>query len=124
MVKTAFSKEAPKRLLQSEGKIHFTFNAHPSGEQYEYNYVIIDPPATEEKIIAALRQTETPICEETANQVDDQYQAINTRLDEIGQMTWEQVDAHINSVFGSLSAAQKSSLQKLYKCVLALVKIR
>ena len=37
-------------------------------------------------------------------------------------MTFDKIDTHINNVFGNLNTAQKNSLKKLYKVVLALAK--
>jgi hypothetical protein len=49
---------------------------------------------------------------------------INARLDEIGSLSWTEVDEHIDSAFSALSTAQKTSLKKLYKSVLGLIKLR
>lgn len=40
----------------------------------------------------------------------------------IGGLTYDQIDAHIDTVFGALNAAQKTSLKRLYRVVLFLCK--
>ena len=40
----------------------------------------------------------------------------------VQDMTFDKIDTHINNVFGNLNTAQKNSLKKLYKVVLALAK--
>ena len=127
MIRTAESRQAPARLIQSGGKIHYTFDPQPvlkDGEtHYRYSYVEIDPPVTREKVMRAI-VPETEISESDAAVVDGELSVINARLDEIGQMTWAEVDAHIDTVFSGLSVAQRNSLKTLYKCVLALIKLR
>ena len=127
MIKTAQSKTTPARLIHSGGKIHYTFNAQPvekDGEtHYGFQYVEIDPPITREKVLRAI-VPETEISADDASVIDGELTAINAGLDEIGGMSWTDLDTHIDTVFGALSAAQKTSLKKLYRCVLALIKIR
>jgi hypothetical protein len=128
-MKSAESKTAPARLIQSGGKIHYTLNAtqatKPDGETYyRYDYVEIDPPVTREKIYAALKADDTEISAADAAGIDAEYALIDARLDEIGTMTWAQIDTHIDTVFAGLSVAQRNSLKMLYTCVLALVKTR
>lgn len=42
--------------------------------------------------------------------------------DLVNSLTYDDIDNHIENVFGGLSTAQKSSLKKLYKAVLFLLK--
>ena len=127
MIKTASSKDAPARLIHSGGQIHYTFDAQPvekDGEtHYEFSYVEIDPPVTRRKIIQAI-VSDTEITEEDAPAIDGELALIDARLDEIGHMSWTEIDQHIDAAFGGLSVAQKTSLKTLYKCVLALIRIR
>jgi len=127
MIKTASSKTTPARLIPSCGKVHYTFNpqqVEKEGEtHYEFRYVEIDPPVTRRKIIQAI-VTDAEVTEEDAPEIDGELALIDARLDGIGQMTWTEIDQHIDAAFGGLSVAQKTSLKTLYKCVLALVKIR
>jgi len=127
MIKTASSNIAPARLIPSGGKVHYTFNPQliqKDGEtQYEFSYVEIDPPVTRRKIIQAI-VADAEVTEEDAPEIDGELALIDARLDGIGQMTWTEIDQHIDTAFSGLSAAQKTSLKTLYKCVLALVKIR
>jgi len=127
MIKTASSKTTPARLIPSGGKVHYTFNpqqVEKDGEtHYEFSYVEIEPPITRRKVIQAI-VADVEITEDDAPAIDGELAMIDARLDEIGQMTWAEIDQHIDTAFSGLSAAQKTSLKTLYKCVLALVKIR
>ena len=71
----------------------------------------------------------------TTQEVTDKKQAIQDDItdnrnlkDELRQLvddlTYAKIDTHIDNVFGALTAAQKSSLKRLYKVVLFLAKRR
>ena len=47
---------------------------------------------------------------------------VEEKLAQIAQMTYAQVDKHVDNTFPDLSSAQRASLKKLYKSVLALIK--
>jgi hypothetical protein len=128
---TAESSESPDRLVPSRGKIMYNYNiqeverdADGDGTPetiYRYNYVIVDPPATKQKILDAIGQTKTDTEFDSAD-LETEQDAVMQRLAEISQMSYTQIDAHIDNTFSGLSEAQKASLKKLYKAVLALIK--
>lgn len=47
---------------------------------------------------------------------------LTSAKDLANNLTYDQVDTHIDTVFGSLNTAQKTSLKKLYKTFLFLLK--
>ncbi len=94
----------------------------PSAAFYQYDYVFISGEPTRQKVLDAIKAAES-----TTNPVIVEEVAANRtialqRLAEISTMTYGQIDTHIDNVFAGLSAAQKTSLKKLYKAVLALIK--
>jgi hypothetical protein len=124
-VKTAQRVGEPETLYCLGGKVIYTFNAvlsSPGENIWSYDYVEIDPPVTRQKLLKALNEDSIELTD--ASDIDNENQVINTRLDQIGQWTWQEVDDHVDATFAGLSTAQKNSLKTLYKCVLALIKIR
>lgn len=129
----AESTNSPDRLVNSRGKIHYNYNIQEvqkdtdgDGEAdttfYEYNYVVIKPPATKGKILEALRKAKNADQAFDPADVETEQSAVEEKLAEIAAMSYEQIDTHIDNTFGNLNAAQKTSLKKLYKAVLALIK--
>jgi hypothetical protein len=122
-VKTAQRVGEPETLYYLGGKVIYTFDHADIGSGiWSYNYVEVDPPITKQKLLKALNEDSVELAD--ASNIDSENQAINTRLDQIGQWTWQEVDDHVDATFSGLSTAQKNSLKTLYKCVLALIKIR
>jgi len=89
---------------------------------YQYNYVTIKGKPTKLKVQQAIAEAsssdDTAIVEEVAA---NRTIALE-RLANISAMTYAQINTHVENTFGNLSAAQKASLKKLYKAVLALIK--
>jgi hypothetical protein len=123
IIKTSTSDIQPPVLEFIQGYIRYNFNCTEEAP-YVCSYVEIEPPITKAKVLTAINSDQTILTLEEAPDVVDDNDVINARLDEIGQMTWEEIDTHIDTVFSGLSVAQRTSLKRLYKCVLALIKIR
>jgi len=129
---TAESSESPDRLVPSRGKIMYNYNIQEVERDvdgdgtprsvYQYDYVIINPPASKGKILEALRKAKNADQDFSPADVETEQTAVEEKLAEISGMTYAQIDAHIDNTFAGLSAAQKASLKKLYKAVLALIK--
>jgi hypothetical protein len=127
MIKAAESKTFPPRLIPSGGKTLYTFGAEPIQKDgvthYRWNYVEIDGDVTRGKIFAARKADSDVVDSDACDVIDAEYDLITARLLDLANLSWSQVDNHIDSVFGGLTQSQKSSLKMLYKCVLALIKI-
>jgi len=130
---TAESDQLPDRMVHSRGKIQYNYNIQEvqrdidnDGETdttaYVYNYVVIDPPATKQKIFEVLRKAKNADQSFDPTDVETEQSAVEEKLAEIAAMDYSQIDSHIDDTFGGLSNAQKTSLKKLYKAVLALIK--
>lgn len=124
-IKSATSETVSKRLIQSEGKTHYVFNVTGAPGLYSYDYVEIEGAVTPDKIYRAISEAEQNIVtEDTAASVAQEYIEITKKLREISAMSFAQIDTHIDTVFSALTVAQKTSLKKLYKAVLGLIKLK
>lgn len=128
--RSAESSVEPNRLQKSRGKILYRYNieqveVNMDGQtetMWQYDEVIIDPPATKGKILEALRKAKNADQSFEPADVETEQDAVEEKLAEISAMSYAQIDTHIENTFGGLSAGQKASLKKLYKAVLALIK--
>lgn len=128
MIQRAESHESPPRLVNSGGKISYNYDVEPierDGQTvYRYKYVEIEPPATRQKVLAAMQPDEIELSEADAAGLEAEKTVIDERLADLAAMSFQQIDSHIDTVYGNLNAAQKTSLRTLYKSVLALIKLR
>jgi len=133
LAKTAESRTSPPTIQKiAPGVYYYNYNIQEiqkvpggGGEAetfYQYNYVTIKGKPTKLKVQQAIAEAsssdDTAIVEEVAA---NRTIALE-RLANISAMTYAQINTHIENTFGNLSAAQKASLKKLYKAVLALIK--
>lgn len=118
----AFSDTQPARLTKCRGLTQYAYNIQEVDGIWTYDYVEIDGKVTVAKIKEAMRLAKN---EDQALDLDgietDQTQ-IEEKLAEIAEMSYVQIDAHIDNTFSGLSEIQRGSLKKLYKSVLALIK--
>jgi len=130
--KTAESKISPPTLQKiSPDSYYYNYNIQeiektPDGGEpetwYTYNYVTIKGTPTKLKVLNAIAESESSQAIANIEKVAAERTVVQEKLAEISAMSYAQIDAHIENTFGGLSAGQKDSLKKLYKCVLALIK--
>ena len=135
IAKTAESKNSPPVIQQiAPNSYYYNYNIQeiqkdPDGAGsmpvetfYQYNYVLITGKPTRQKVLDAIKAAESTKSPMAVEAVAANRTVALERLAEISSMSYSQIDTHIDNVFGGLSAAQKTSLKKLYKAVLALIK--
>lgn len=90
---------------------------------YEYCYVKIQGKLTKRKILEAIENVESSDFTTVIEGIEAERDVAKDKLLQISQMSYAQINAHINSTFGNLNTAQKNSLKKLYKAVLGMLKM-
>ena len=123
----AFSMQAssdtePAVLTESRGVTQYAFNIQEVNGTWEWDYVEIEGTVTKAKIKEVLRLVKNDDQSLDLADIATEQALIEEQLARIAQMSYAGIDDHINSTFSGLSTAQKTSLKKLYKCVLALIK--
>jgi len=124
---TAESKTSPPTLQKIAPKTYYynyniTEVEKEEGTFYQYNYVTIKAPVTKRKVQEAIAEAASSTDTEAIEDVAANRDIALERLAQISAMSYDQIDAHIEATFGNLNTAQKTSLQTLYKAVLALIK--
>lgn len=72
------------------------------------------------RLRTAIEMTEV---EEVENErIEEHHRLLSELKDLVDNLSYAQIDAHIDNVFGTLNATQKNSLKRLYKSVLFLAK--
>jgi len=89
---------------------------------YQYNYVTIKGKPSKLKVLNAIAEAESNTATVAVEGVAIERTTVLEKLAAISAMTYTQIDTHIDNTFSNLSTAQKTSLKKLYKAVLALIK--
>ena len=130
--KTAESKTSPPTLQQiAPGTYYYNYNIEeiektPEGGEpetwYQYSYVVIKGKPSKKKVLDAIAEAESSQVTADVESVATSLTEAQTKLNEISQMSYAQIDTYIENTFGGLSAGQKASLKILYKSVLALIK--
>jgi len=133
--KTAESKTSPPAIQKIASGVHYyNYNIQeiqkdPDGDGpmeaetfYRYNYVLIKGKPTKLKVLDAIAEAESSTSAADIENVATHRSEAMNKLAEISAMSYSQLDTHIDDTFSGLSAAQKNSLKKLYKAVLALIK--
>lgn len=118
----ASSDSEPARLTKCRGVTQYAYNIQEVNGTWEWDYVEISGTVTEVKIKEAMRLEKNADQSFDSADIEIEMTQVEERLAQIAQMSYAQIDAHIENTFGGLSVAQKASLKKLYKCVLALIK--
>lgn len=132
---TAESKSSPPIIQKiAPNSYYYNYNIQeiqkdPDGDGpmeaetfYQYNYVTIQGKPTKLKVLNAIAEAESSTATVAIENVATERTAAQDKLAQISAMTYTQIDTHIDNTFSNLSTAQKDSLKKLYKAVLALIK--
>jgi len=133
--KTAESKTSPPVIQKiAPGMHYYNYNIQeiqkdPDGDGpletetfYQYNYVVIKDKLTKLKVLDAIAEAESSTSTADIENVATHRSEAMNKLAEISAMSYSQIDTHIDDTFSGLSTAQRNSLKKLYKAVLALIK--
>ena len=136
IAKTVESKTSPPAIQKiAPNSYYYNYNIQeiqkdpdgvgplPAETFFQYNYVLIAGKPTRQKVLDAIKAAESTKSPMAVEAVAANRTVALERLAEISSMSYSQIDTHIDNVFGGLSAAQKTSLKKLYKAVLALIKM-
>ncbi len=118
----ASSDTKPARFVKSRGKTQFAYNIHKVDGTWQWDYVEIEGKVTAAKIREALRLAKNEDQSFDPADIEVEQTLVEEKLAQIAQMTYAQVDNHVDNTFSNLSSAQRASLKKLYKSVLALIK--
>ena len=118
----ASSDIRPARLTKSRGVTQFAYNIHKINKTWRWDYVEIKGKVTAAKIREALRLAKNEDQPFDPAEIEVEQTLVEEKLAQIAQMTYAQVDKHVDNTFPDLSSAQRASLKKLYKSVLALIK--
>lgn len=118
----ASSDTEPVRLTKSRGMTQFTYNIQMVNGTWEYDYVEIEGKVTAAKIKEALRLAKNADQIFDPADIEAEQVQVEEKLAQIAQMSYSQIDTHVDNTFSGLSEAQRASLKKLYKSVLALIK--
>ncbi|MBW2342492.1 MAG: hypothetical protein JRF53_00505 [Deltaproteobacteria bacterium] len=132
---TAESKSSPPTIQKiAPESYYYNYNIQeiqkdPDGDGpmeaetfYRYNYVTIQGKPSKLKVLNAIAEAESSTATVAIEGVATDRTTAQDKLAQISAMTYAQIDTHVDSTFSALSTAQKSSLKKLYKAVLALIK--
>ena len=135
LAETAESKFLPPAIQKiAPGSYYYNYNIQqiqkdpdgdgplPSETFYQYNYVTIQGKLSKLKVLNAIAEAESSTATVAIEEIATNRTVALEKLAEISAMTYSQINTHIDSVFGGLSSAQKTSLKKLYGAVLALIK--
>lgn len=87
---------------------------------YQYCYVIIDGPVSKGKILKAIDENKK---ETAVGDVQQERDEALLKLKEISGLSYTDLDQYVDNTFGNLPAAQRTALKKLYKAVLAVIKM-
>jgi len=133
--KTAESKISPPTIQKiAPGVYYYNYNIREIQRDsdgdgpletetfYRYNYVLIKGKPTKLKVLGAIAEAESSTSTVDIENVATHRSEAMNKLAEISAMSYSQIDTHIDDTFSGLSTAQKNSLKKLYKAVLALIK--
>lgn len=112
----------PARLTKSRSVTQYAYNIQEVDGVWIYDYVEIEGKVTKAKIKEAMRLEKNADQPFDPADVEIEQSIAEERLAEIAQMSYAQIDTHVDSTFSDLSVAQRSSLKKLYRGVLALIK--
>lgn len=118
----ATSGTEPERLTRSRGVTQYAYNIQEVNGAWEYDYVEIEGKVTAAKIKEAMRLEKNADQPFDPADVEIEQSTAEEKLAEIAQMSYAEIDTHVDNAFSDLSVAQRSSLKKLYKGVLALIK--
>jgi len=118
----ASSNIEPARLTKCRGVTQFAYNIQEVNGTWEWDYVEIQGKVTKAKIKEAMRLAKNEDQVFDPANVEIEQTQVDKKLAQIAQMSYAQIDTHVDNTFSDLSVAQRNSLKKLYKCVLALVK--
>lgn len=118
----ASSDSEPARLTKCRGVTQYAYNIQGVNGTWVYDYVEISGQVTAAKIKEAMRLEKNADQSFNPADVETEMTQVEEKLAQIAQMSYAQIDAHVDNTFGGLSVAQRTSLKKLYKCVLALIK--
>ena len=118
----ASSDTEPARLTKCRGVTQYAYNIQEVNGTWEWDYVEIKGKVTKAKIKEAMRLTKNDGQAFDPADVETEQTQVEEKLAQISQMSYAQIDDHVDNTFPNLSAAQRASLKKLYKCVRALIK--
>jgi len=129
---TAESKTSPsviQRITQND--YYYNYNIEEVQKEiegggtetfYRYNYVTILGKPTKCKVLEAIKASESSTTTGDVEAVATERSNALTRLADVAEMTYAQLDTYVENTFGNLATAQKTALKKLYKTVLAMLK--
>lgn len=124
--RSAESSAEPDRLQKSRGKVLYRYNIQQVQEDldgdgqmetmYHYEEVIIEPPVTKAKVLAALRNEESS---DDVTGLETERTQAQQRLAQIADLTYAQADQYVDNNVTDLASA-KALLKKLAKAIIAL----